>query len=252
MTLISTRIPFAGFYESIWSYAIDREVERRAENWTDDRDDFNREFPALAHVPDEYLEGAFADAWEAVDYSAAYAALAREYAVEFAAWLGDSLDTELAFEFEEVVSPKFYNFETDRLFIKLPLAAFETIRARLGEDAVADEFKAMFTSRDGFASFYDNTPPSKPLAEWDHNELYALLVAWVEHELPNRSIDDELFDYRSGGLYEEAYRIADDATDWPKLREIVTRTVLDALPEDELTELAAMPVRCPDTLELGL
>jgi hypothetical protein len=54
--MLSTRIPFAGTYESIWSHAIDWEVEQRAENWQQDRDAFDREFPNLAHIPDKLID----------------------------------------------------------------------------------------------------------------------------------------------------------------------------------------------------
>jgi hypothetical protein len=256
--MLSTRIPFAGTYESIWSHAIDWEVEQRAENWQQDRDAFDREFPNLAHIPDKLIDydSAFADTWEAVDYGAAYRKIAEEYAFEFGAWLSESLGvTELAFEFEEMTSPAFYNFETDRIFVKLSLSTFEEVRRRLAEEApnaLAEAYRELFTSRDGFASFYDNEVPTKPLAEWDHNELFALLVAWTEHQLDGRSLDDELYDYRIGGLYEEVYRIADDATDWPKLQETVERAVLESLDDEARAELALHPRPCPDTLQLPL
>lgn len=248
--MLSTRIPFAGFYESIWSYAVDREIESTIENLIEDRDAFERYFPNLVAIPTDKAEDKLGEAfWGVTDYSAAYAVLAQEYAAEFVDWLRRSLDLkELPFEFEEMTSPAYYNFETDRLFIKLPLETFDTLRLRLGEEAVAKAFRQLFTSYDGFASFYPNTVPDKPLADWDHNELYALLVAWIERELGDERIDDELYE----GLYEEAYRAVDKSVDWEALKVKLEEAVMADLSDAEIELIAATPVRCPATLELPL
>lgn len=270
--MLSTRIPFAGTYESLWSHSLDSEVEQLAESYEQnlkyDRARFDAEFPQLAGLPaDRILDASpFEDLWESVDYGAAYRHIASEYADAFADWLSDELgltrsttlsepyfhvhrERGIAFEFEEMTSPRYYNFETDRLFGKLGLAVFEAMRASLPEGLLEKAFAELFTSYDGFASFYDPDVPDKPLAKWDHNELYALVGAFCHARLGGRHIDDELYDQ----LYELPYHAIDQAMDWDKLRRTVTTAVLDTLSDLELEAVEAnYTPRCPGTLELPL
>lgn len=252
--MLSTRIPFQGTYGSIWEHAVDREAEQTLEYFDEDPWAFQRVFPALPGRFSADAAQAGEELFEATDYSAIWQDLAEAYADEFAAWLADSLGVDvLAFELEEMTSPKFYNFETDRLFGKFSLTTFQAIRDRLDPDTLADTFRQLFTSRDGFSSFYDNAVPSKPLEEWDHNELFALLTAWAEHTLDGRrSVDDELWDYSIGGLYEEVGRIFDRHVDWAQFRQAVRDKIWADLSETEREELEVYAPRCPATLDLPL
>lgn len=64
-------------------------------------------------------------------------------------------------EFVELSSPRYYNFETDRLFAKVTLS--ENWRDKVKEfmdenkEWLTDRIAAEWTSRDGFLSYIDNT-----------------------------------------------------------------------------------------------
>lgn len=263
-TLLSCRIPFGGFYESLLSGELDnhqtQEIEYFAgQDGTDLSETIGNYAPELAEIapalPEGKLAEALADAfWDATDYSKAYAYLARQYAEEFTNWLADTLEGDVATEFEEMVSPRFYNFGTDRLFVGIGESALQEIAETLHRDApdlLPETFRKMFTSYDGFISHYDNTVPNRDLSLWDHNELYALLNAWVEfNEVEN--IDFHLYDYSTGGLYEDVYRAHDLAVDWDgKFTETLAEWA-ERLADEYDIDVEELPYRCPLTLELPL
>jgi len=182
--MISARIPFAGFYCSIWDQEIDHWVDQQAEYSGEDRDDVS----------------------DRMDYGSARLGIAQAYTEAFADWLGETLDREVTLEFETLSSPRYYNFETDRIFAKGDVfqTIFDELRAK-DNDTLAEAFRKAFSNYDGFISFYDPVVPSSPIGEWDHNELYVLLCAWIEHNDVD-DIDRELFE----GLSEKIDQICDE------------------------------------------
>jgi len=157
-------IPFDGFYES----------------WIDDMIE--------SEIVHEHIE----------DYRINFEAVARAYVELYEATLEDDLEYHdkehlmVGFEFKELISPREYNFETDRILCTVS----ERYRLRrIYHELVGDSEKLnqdiqdKFRSRDGFASFYDDFADGwrdKPLAQWDANELSVLL--------PYYSVDQFDFD----------------------------------------------------------
>ena len=160
---------FPGFYESSLDYLIDREIEQEMEG--------------DGKPGDEYYRAP--KTWEEVDavanYPAAMGAIARGWVQSFA------METCLAMKWESMQSPREYNFTTDRVFVTLPaetLAKLATVRE---SEEFAETLEAMFTSYDGFMSFYSNDAEAaewqKPMTELDHNQLQALIRAYVTKEV---------------------------------------------------------------------
>lgn len=155
----SCLIPFAGFYETWHDAEFDDTLARM----------FDVEGTGAT-----YADKLAARFFETIDWRAAQTDYAREYVSRFAAALG------LKFcEFEEMTSPREYNFQTDRLFAlfdRAELAALLNdgeIAARL-VDVAAD----MFTSRSGFISNYSpDVSTWGELGQWDYNQTGALLRA---------------------------------------------------------------------------
>ena len=230
MNMLSVKVPFAGFYGSIWDQAEDSEYEQILENWKDceDRDrlaDLGKRFvyrPPTEHEWDIIAAALF----EVTNHSKYRDYMARAYASEFASWLSASIDSpDMAFEFEMTSSPREYNFETDRLFAKFALSDLQRVYDTLPSETLAAVIADNCTSYDGFSSFYSADADDwtgKPLAEWDHNELGILMLAWIRH-MGVKSIDDELWDWRCGGLYEEVGRACEAAIDWERLPKQVAR-----------------------------
>lgn len=290
--MLSARIPFAGFYGSIWDDAEDREHESLIEYWQegyDGRERRDRDLPGFVGLTNDDIDAGLADhntslsemLSDVSDYSEMHRQIAQDYADAFAAWLADSLEIQplvkqhrssevspgfswkiyepgMLFEFEEMTSPKFYNFETDRLFGKFSETVLTTLYQRLHAEPyalgdvltpLARTFQNLFTSRDGFASFYGNEVPEKPLAEWDHNELYALLVAWTEQQLDGRDINMELYE----DIYEDVYAAFSNAVDWDALArksEELADDIKAEMDPDYVRQLP--PPRCRRTIEMPL
>ena len=182
---LEAAIPFCGFYHSTYDFEIDQTIERDceyfAEEWGIDAD--------------KIADAAFSH----TDCSDAHTAIAELHCATWLERFSDETGINLyeGLKFFGMTSPKYYNFETDRVFVKIPLTGFQ----QCFDACKADGFKELertirerFTSRDGFISFYSNSLETwleKPLTDWDHNELETLLVATL-------SISTDVCDFASG------------------------------------------------------
>lgn len=164
---MEARIPFAGFYESMWSHGVDEEEERLAENLAEEHDVIEREVAELI--------------FQNTTYSTAYAHVAEKYVPAFEEFLNEALDMKISLTYKDMTSPKYYNFETDQLFAEVKYEDMLRLARRVGRNALRKAAKQMFTSRDGFISFYRYDPAEwGRLRGWDHNQLYCLLTAAVD------------------------------------------------------------------------
>lgn len=156
---LSCLIPFAGFYNTWHGAEFDDAFE-----YMFDIDGSGAEYAAL-------LAQRF---WGTIDWRAAHTDYAMAYADNFAAALG----TKCAWE--EMVSPREYNFTNDSLFAKFDAAH---LRAWMARDDIRNELDVvaadMFTSRSGFISHYspDVSDWGNDVADWDYNQRGALLRA---------------------------------------------------------------------------
>jgi hypothetical protein len=173
---IST-IPFGGFYNSIHDSEIDNTLERMFS----DRDTGNER--------NEGLEQAF---YRKCDFSVVHLDYAKAYAEAFA----DKF--EIKAEFESMSSPKEYNFTTDRIFITIADSEVVRLHSLVKADELDKVAKERFTSYDGFSSSYSNDVGDwGPVAEWDHNQIGALIQAYV-----NQESDSEFDQYSELSLME--------------------------------------------------
>ena len=230
MQTISVNIPFAGFYSSKWSELIDHEesqwLEYAHDKWNESGE---CQFPLELRISEPDLAKLL---FSVTDYSKAYDLIARDYVEAYDAWLAEKFGINFAakrkvfshvgdvagfrmwsyrqdtckIQFEEMTSPREYNFETDRLFVTMPLYILAKIRKAVGETSLAAAFKERFTSRSGFSSFYAPSIPDKPLSEWDHNEAGTILRA-MEFD------DWELYESLSSEAGHQAW---ESAVDWTK------------------------------------
>lgn len=164
MKRIKTAIPFAGFYDSIWSGALDTAEEQEIENLME-------EWPTL----EEEIQGVLISN---ADYNGMHQAIAYAYADAFKDLINEELGLAIELGFKEMTSPREYNFTTDRIFCKIPVKHLETLFDKVGREAVAMTAREMFTSRSGFISFYDpDIETWGPLEDWDANQASAILDA---------------------------------------------------------------------------
>lgn len=198
-------IPFPGFYESWLSRALDHEEEREVEWLADpdnDRDRAETAWPEPLRLTESEIGSEF---FMAVKYPVAHDRMAREYLEIFDAYMDEGIDGVIGkakriFKFSTMTSPKYYNFETDRLFATVA----KTFVKKMWRISKADKHETLkaviadnFTSYDGFRSFYPNDLAEWPanVLDWDHNELNALLLAVMKiHDLDGDGIMDTFYE----------------------------------------------------------
>lgn len=157
-------LPFAGFYYSAHDSEFDREIESLADHYA-------------SETPDNMPEWLMNLAWDSADFESARLEYSREYAESFMQWL--SLDGT----FESMSSPRFYNFETDRIFVTLTRNDVAKLWRGVDRELFTQRCRDRFTSRSGFTSHYSNDWRQwGRLSEWDHNQLGTLIGAYAETE----------------------------------------------------------------------
>jgi hypothetical protein len=161
-------IPFSGFYYIAHDDALDRALEQC--------------FSADSGDP---YPGLVSRAFDLVQWDKVKARYAAEYAEAFAKEFGI-----VGAEFESMTSPRFYNFETDRVFMLIPLGEVARMHSETPRETLAQVAAEMFTSRSGFISFYSpDVSDWGDLCEWDHNQVYALVSAFVLHRRDGEEFD---------------------------------------------------------------
>lgn len=165
--MLSVCIPFTGFYGTLWEDDIDQAVNSYFDYEGDGEE---------GHFNDENFD--------ACDFHAIQVEYCKQYVQAFANHIEHLTGIACEFEFEQMDSPKYYNFETDRIFAKLSIATLGKLLAySKSNNCLCDAIKERFTHRDGFISSYSNDCEKwaeKPLASWDHNELGTILEAIVD------------------------------------------------------------------------
>jgi len=156
-TLITT-LPFAGFYGSQHDAELDYAMEAMFSN---DQGDPN---PGLT---------------DRVSSACRWSGVHRAYAKEFAEAFCEEVGIHAA-RFESMDSPKFYNFETDRLFVELPLEEVQRMMRETSTNSLDQVAGERHTSRSGFISFYSpDWSTWGDVTGWDHNQLQTLVEAYV-------------------------------------------------------------------------
>lgn len=154
--LKSVVIPFEGFYQSVCDLYLDDEIEQIIED--------------IGAYP---------------NFSIDFVGLAKEYIKAYMAYCENEYAISLNLVFEELIQPREYNFITDKIVCTIAYSELEKLHTSfmLSEEAQG-KVVAMFASRDGFSSFYDDFVDewqTKPLSDWDDNELSVLLPIVVDY-----------------------------------------------------------------------
>lgn len=161
-------IPFAGLYNSIHDSELDRALEQM---FSDESGNPN--------------DGLVSRAFNLVKWDDVQRAYAKAYAESFC----EEFEIKGA-AFESMTSPREYNFTTDRVFITLPESEVTRILSVTPRATLDDVAREMFTSRSGFISHYSpDVDAWGPLEEWDHNQCFALLSAYVLHMRDGEAFD---------------------------------------------------------------
>jgi hypothetical protein len=160
--MLST-IPFSGFYETIHDNAIDRAIESLFEN---DRGD------CYSGLINHFYSS------DCIIFDAVRTEYAKDYTREFA------IATKLQLTFDELNSPKEYNFTTDRIFVNITEESVRKLFAAVDKDILRQLIKEKFTSRSGFISYYSSDLNEWPedVTEWDPNQIGTLISVAVDFD----------------------------------------------------------------------
>jgi hypothetical protein len=116
--------------------------------------------------------------FDCVDWSQVHQTYARKYCRAFAEEYGIEL------KFESLSSPKYYNYETDRIFAHISDEEIARLFEAVDVKALEKLIRERFSSCSGFISHYPNTLEDwGDLDTWDHNQLGTLVEAYVIQEL---------------------------------------------------------------------
>ena len=136
---IVIEIPFSGFYHSIHDMHIDNWVEYM-----------------LSGDEAEYLElsqDELADKLYMMNYSSIRKAVCLHYIQAYNAVFYDEYDIDLDLKFNEMTSPQFYNFETDKLYCIIEQSAFNEVIALLYDAEIQKTLSDKYKTSDGFIVF---------------------------------------------------------------------------------------------------
>lgn len=272
---VNINVPFDGFYESLYSAAIDQEESQHIEYMCGESEDGEKVWPKALRISEQDMFEMF---MRHTSYDIAYRHLAAEYAASVDYMLGEAFDMtakakrhgwnattgkperqtynrpSVRAKFEAMTSPREYNFQTDRIFMDFPASfvrkMFAISKAEKHE-TLSKVIEGRFTSRSGFSSFYSNDLEDwicKPVSDWDHNELGTLLIAAC-------LIKGFDFDESRWPLYEmtvdgeTAYTAWSNAVDWPAVEKAMLEARAEKLleyREENPAKALAWETRKPD------
>ena len=186
------------------------------------------------------------------DYKKIHEAAARSIADAWYGAANEEVGFDLGLTFDEMVSPREYNFTTDRIFMSIPrnsVAKLFRISRAENHTKLREAIKDRFTSYDGFRSFYSNDLNDwlrKPLSSWDHNEIGTLLAALVGDLNADLQLYYAVVD--CDGLYNEW----SEGIDWTKFESKVQEKREEKLNDVRLDDpdFVLPEPRCKLTLEL--
>ncbi len=200
MTL--TSIPFMGFYDSIHSSIIDDYETQEIENINETH-----------NIPCDNIANYI---WRNANYRAMHRDYAAAYVDQFISKLQSECDYKIKLSFESLSSPSEYNFTTDRIFCEISGSEVLRLYEAVNTPHLITAAKERFTSRDGFASFYDpDFTTWGNVATWDHNQLETLIAALIA-ERGNNWCDIEL-DIATHGMGETVQTTFDKNCDLSEL-----------------------------------
>ena len=230
------KIPFAGFYDSLFDDTesiIENESAYFCEHQSEDT-------PVELHLTRDQVSEFL---YTCLDFRKYENVVAREYVPTFVDYLRDTDEIDIDLEFSDMSSPKEYNFETDRIFAKISDEDVSHLWSTVDREKLAQVIRDRFTSRSGFISFYSNDLEqwSQNPLEYDPNELETLLLACMSD---TKDMDLAIY-YR---LDEVFYRAFEEAIDW-KAFETKCEDARDEM-RAELGDTPITPIRDTHTIDM--
>lgn len=178
-------LPFCGFYET---WAGEKIEEWLFGYWRDRnvKDQNKWEYYQLTEKQKDKWEK-FSDSNKYYQLRADYKkSFCEQYARDFFKELHNESGVLLEFEDRDVVldSPRFYNFTTDRIFVKVDKAGLLELYKKINMVKFAEKVKEKFTDRPGFSSYYPNYISGEWLDvdNYDHNQWLTVIETYIDED----------------------------------------------------------------------
>ena len=186
MRTFYTTLPcFPGFYESPLSLDTKDTIDALVEYHTGGDGFFRHRLPA--ELVARYFERAEEEQLLSFDYEGYQESCARKFCRIAEDCLNEILQGNVRIDFKEIHSPKFYNFETDRVACNItfePESALDYTRKHY--PAFSRYVRESFTTRSGFISFMSNNPADwLDPADWDDRHPGVILEFILRNEIPD-------------------------------------------------------------------
>lgn len=188
MSNIKIELPFSGFYESIYDSHIDNTIEYY-----------------LYELEGEQLEKA-QNAFYMMSYDATRKAICEHYIQAYNQVFYDQFNIDLSLTFNSLISPKFYNFETDRLFVNIDPELFKQLTILLNIETLQKTLSEKYKTQSGFIVF-ESTIEAIKNREYDlfSSDLFEMLLPENDvvdnwqftdniHEIISNSFSDEVWE----------------------------------------------------------
>lgn len=138
---IEIQLPFSGFYESTHDMHIDNHIEYEIEYLESE----------LGYTDDQL--NTIKDRFYMVDYAPIRKAICEHYINAFNAVFYDEYNIHLDLEYGQLISPKFYNFEIDRLYAFIDESVYNDVAELINKQGFKAVLKEKYKQRDGFIPF---------------------------------------------------------------------------------------------------
>jgi len=201
MNKLETTIPFEGFYNSFISADIENEIDSLTQYYSESYE--------LNDNEEQLLSNSFLS----VNNNNFYNEICKDYVSFYIDKFNERFkDFTLKATYKCFISPKEYNFETDRIFIEIEenhCIDFIKYIIKNYKKELDKKIKERFTSRSGFISFYENNLKSwtNNYKEWDCNMIGTCFELFDIEE--DEDIVYSLREYLSETISENLYNTLD-------------------------------------------
>ncbi len=167
---IEIQLPFSGFYESIHDMYIDNHIEYELDyletelGYTDEQLDI---------IKDRFYD---------MDYAPIRKTICEHYINAYNAVFYDEYNIHLDLEYSQLISPKFYNFETDRLYALIDESIYNEVTALVNKEEFKVMLKDKFKPQSGFMPFQST------LDAIENNDTVLFSAELLEMLLPEEQV----------------------------------------------------------------
>lgn len=170
---IDIQLPFSGFYYSIHDSYIDNHIEYELDyleselGYTDDQ---------LDVIKDRFYD---------MDYAPIRKAICEHYINAYNAVFYDEYNIHLDLTYSDLISPKFYDFETDRLYVNIDESIYNEVTTLINSEEFKTMLKDKFKPQSGFMPFQST------LDSIDNNDTVLFSAELLEQLLPEETVIDD-------------------------------------------------------------